>query len=331
MIADMNQLIKSFVDYIQEILGIAVKPERWDGCRSLPVFMQSLYDCYTVRILSEQCLLLINRAEEMATPATIRTHHNIASKKWMGAVIVVNRAIRSNDRQRLVNYKVPFAVPGNQLYVPDIGLDLREHFRKIRTDGKLFSPSAQALVLSVLLTGNYGPLVSTQLVSVLPYTPMTIKRIFDELELARIGVARMRGRERELRFEATGRELWDAALPFLRTPVQRQVNAVFPPNTVQGLEAGLTALSHYSMISAPEPLILAVSAEAWKIAKSNPAVREIDYKDEDGHQLEIWRYDPILLSEGNTVDRLSLFLSLRDTNDERIEAALDEMMERVQW
>lgn len=160
---------------------------------------------------------------------------------------------------------------------------------------------------------------------------MTIKRAFDEIAQAQIGTVRMRGRERELRFETSGRELWDAALPFLRSPVRRQVTVKFPPTQVAGLEAGLTALSRYSMISGPSPSTLAISAEAWKAAKANNTVREITDADENAHQLEIWRYGPTLLAQENTVDRLSLFLSLRDTKDERIEAALDEMMESVQW
>ena len=331
MIASMNELIRLLVDYLQDALGVNVKPEKLDGCRSLPIFMQSIYDCYTVRILSEQCLLLASRAEEETTPAAIRKHHDFAQKKWPGAVIVVKRAVRSNDRQRLINHKIPFAVPGNQLYLPDIGLDMREHFRKIRNERKLFSPSTQMLVLRVLLTRSYGPFVSTQLVGMLPYTPMTIKRAFDEIEQARVGVAHMRGRERELRFKATGRELWDATLPFLRSPIQRQVTAMFTSDSMASLEAGLTALSRYSMISAPMPSTLAVSSEAWKSAKANPIVREIAYEDEDACHLEIWRYDPTILSAGNTVDRLSLFLSLRGSNDERIEGALDEMMESTQW
>lgn len=327
----MNELIRLFVDYLQETLGIAVRPEEWDDSRSLPVFMQGLYDCYTVRIRSEQCLLLVSRGEEETTPAAALKHHDLAKKKWPGPVIIVKQAIQSNNRQRLIEYKVPFAVPGNQLYLPDIGLDLREHFRKVREAVRPFSPSTQVVVLHALLNNNYGPMASTKLVSALPYTPMTVKRAFDEIEQAQIGLARKRGRERELRFEKTGHELWAAALPFLRNPVQRQITARFPSGAVASLEAGLTALSRYSMISAPTLPTLAISSEVWKVAKTNPDIREIANEDEDVHRLEIWRYDPSLLSEGHVVDRLSLFLSLRDSSDERVEIALDEMMKDLPW
>lgn len=41
-----------------------------------------------------------------------------------------------------------------------------------------------------------------------------------------------------------------------------------------------------------------------------------------------WHYPPALLSkDGRTVDRLSLYLSLRDTKDERLEGALKQALE----
>lgn len=331
MMGAMNDLIRHFADYLQEALGVTVKPQHWEGYRSLPVFMHSLYDFYTVNILDEPCLLLVSRGEDETTPATIRKHYDIAHRKWPGPVLVVKRAIASNSRQRLVEFKVPFVVPGNQLYLPDVGLDMREHFRQIREMGRSFSPSAQVVMLRVLLYGSYEPLTSAQLANMLPYTSMTIKRAFDEIAQAELGVLSMRGRERELRFEKTGRELWEAALPFLRDPVQRRATATFPPDSVAGLEAGLTALSRYSMISAPMPQTLAVSSDTWKTARQDPQVHETAYEDEGAYRLEIWRYSPALLSAGPTVDKLSLFLSLRDTGDERVEAALDEMMENLQW
>jgi len=272
-------------------------------------------------------LLLVSHRDDV-TPAALRKHYELIRKKWPGLVVVVKERIRSNDRHRLiVDYKLPFVVPGNQLYLPDFGLDLREHFRRIQNEGKPFSPSTQVLVLHALLTKSYDTLVSTQLVTTLSYTPMTIKRALDEIEQAQIGVARMHGRKRELKFEATGRELWNAALPFLRSPVKKQVTTTFPID-MGGLEAGLTALSRHSMISAPVHPTWAVSEKA----AASMDLRKIGYPDgDDTFYIQIWRYEPTVLSTASTVDRLSLFLSLRDTNDERVEAALDEMMESVQW
>ncbi|MCD8147959.1 MAG: MarR family transcriptional regulator, partial [Clostridiales bacterium] len=50
---------------------------------------------------------------------------------------------------------------------------------------------------------------------------------------------------------------------------------------------------------------------------------------EDQYALELWRYDPKKLSDGEYVDRLSLAISLRDDRDERIEEAVEEMLAQV--
>ncbi len=47
--------------------------------------------------------------------------------------------------------------------------------------------------------------------------------------------------------------------------------------------------------------------------------------------LETWAYDPLVLSAGDTVDPLSLFLSMRDSPDERIQQQLRILMEGIEW
>jgi hypothetical protein len=48
--------------------------------------------------------------------------------------------------------------------------------------------------------------------------------------------------------------------------------------------------------------------------------------------VEQWRYAPALLSANReSVDPLSLYLSLRESPDERVQGALNEMQEALQW
>ena len=48
-------------------------------------------------------------------------------------------------------------------------------------------------------------------------------------------------------------------------------------------------------------------------------------------RIETWKYAPALLSDGNAVDPLSLYLSLKDSPDERVQSELADMMENVPW
>jgi len=49
-------------------------------------------------------------------------------------LIYVRAQVTAYNRKRLIEQKVPFIVPGNQMYLPMLAIDLREHFRRIREE-----------------------------------------------------------------------------------------------------------------------------------------------------------------------------------------------------
>lgn len=100
--------------------------------------------------------------------------------------VYVTNALASYDRRRLIEQRVPFIVPGNQLYLPDLGLDLRECFRqRVPVTEAALSPSAQAMLITVLLRQplqpNWQP---PKVAAALGYTPMTLSRAVKELKAA---------------------------------------------------------------------------------------------------------------------------------------------------
>ena len=52
---------------------------------------------------------------------------------------------------------------------------------------------------------------------------------------------------------------------------------------------------------------------------------------EDYFMLEIWKYDPTKLSDSDTIDLLSLNLSLLSEEDERVQGELESLMEGYRW
>ena len=60
------------------------------------------------------------------------------------------------------------------------------------------------------------------------------------------------------------------------------------------------------------------------------------YRLEDAIEVQIWRYKPSMQEKSQqgrpqTVDPLSLWLSMRDSADDRIQIALDELEENFVW
>ena len=159
---------------------------------------------------------------------------------------------------------------------------------------------------------------------------MTMSRAFDELEVERLCNVAKEGRERRLRLIGTRKELWHHTLPLFRTPVKQRKHICTLDDLVS-VTAGLIALANHSMLAASKASVVAVSSEQWKAVKNNKTHFNATATDPDAVEVEVWVYDPTLFADEGVVDRLSLFLSLKDIKDERVEAALEEMMEAVKW
>ena len=231
----------------------------------------------------------------------------------------------------MIEQKVPFIVPGNQMYLPMLAIDLREHFRRIREEAPTFSPSTQVVVLHAMLRDAGQELIPSEMAPLLGYSAMTMTRAFDELETARLAEVTVRGRERCLRFNGGRREIWEKAQPFLRSPVNKRLFIRRIDGAEGAIRAGLTALAHYSMLAPPAYTTYALSREDWKALRQQHKIIEVPAQDPDASEIEVWWYPPALFAEHGMVDRLSLYLSLKADHDERTETALEEMMEKFKW
>ncbi|MFO7930839.1 MAG: hypothetical protein R6U97_05495 [Desulfosalsimonas sp.] len=133
-----------------------------------------------------------------------------------------------------------------------------------------------------------------------------------------------------VQFDEDRRRFWEKALVYLKTPVKKLLWANDPIDR-ELLLAGESALAEYSMLASPGQPVYAISEKKWKTMEKEKIFQEARYSEEAGVQLEVWRYDPRLFAEGNAVDPFSLYLSLKESKDERIESAIEEMMENIRW
>ncbi len=328
MNGDLSQLKR----YLYETLGAEVSPTPWDKGTQLPFFLRNLYIFFSVQLLEASCLLMLDRSEQEQTPATVRKHMDQVQAKWDGEVVYVRERVTAYNRKRLIEYKLPFIVPGNQMYLPMLGIDLREHFKKLRTEIHKFSPSAQALVIHVLLHGTTKRIFTpTEMAGRLGYSAMTMTRAFDELESADLGNISLEGRERCVRFTESAKDTWTKAQPFLRSPIKKQRHIKLRKGDPPWPRAGLTALADYTMLAEPANPVIALSREDWKFLKQRHRVHVFPSPEPGALEIEVWSYAPSLFAKDKMVDRLSLYLSLKESRDERVEGALEEMMEELQW
>jgi hypothetical protein len=94
--------------------------------------------------------------------------------------------------------------------------------------------------------------------------------------------------------------------------------------------SGLSVLSEQTMLAEPKRKILAISHTSWN-QKNQNVTRVIVPAEDAPIEVELWRYDPRPLGGDGMVDPLSLYLSLRDEQDERIEQAREQLLKEFAW
>lgn len=328
----MQDLPQKFENYLFENLGVLPHLKSWEKEKKLPYFLRDLYTLYECDLLSQPWLVMVSRDKKEETPATIRKHIAQLQKEWDHEVLYLSPAITAYNRKRFIEQKISFVVPGNQMYLPTLGMDLREYIRKLRTaKNKKFSPSTQVVVLGMFYDWPYEGVTPSQLAKRLGYTSMTMTRAFDEIEAASLAHVSMECRERVLRIDGDRKSLWEKCLEQIRTPVGRRVKILPPHSKLNFNHAGESALSRCSMLAEPPSPVIAMSNSGWKAIQHIENLIELTVQEPGSIEVEIWKYPPELFARDGLVDPLSLYLSLKDIKDERVEMALDELKERFPW
>ena len=193
--------------------------------------------------------------------------------------------------------------------------------------------ATQAMLITVLLRQPWNPeWQPAEVVSNLGYTAMTLSRAVKELTTAGVGTLRTEGRVRWLHMERTAAQTWERAKPLLRSPTKRRfwarpVAKWQPPHVKL---AGLSALARYSMLAEQQWPSYAVSPALWKTA-TQAGIEVLPEPEPGACEWEVWHYNPALVPNSETVDPLSLTLSLQGNTDERVQLALDELKQHFPW
>lgn len=317
--------------YLSEVLGLRLGPvETADFTSVLPFFLVDAFSFARVVLLKEEIVLALDQRAEKSALSQVAAWLEQARKLIKLPVVYVVGSMASYERRRLIEAHVPFIVPGKQLFLPDLGVDLREHFRVASSPKReAVSPSTQALLIWHLLNRPGQAMWNLGSAAVeLGYTAMTGSRALAEMTAAGIGEKMVVGRANYLRVSDSERATWEAALPSLRSPVAHRLALDRMPAERGVRLAGLSALSELSMLDGPPQPCFAVRSGAWM--KDKQGQHLLPPGDLSGFEIQVWNYSTEL-EEGKTVDRLSLYLSLRDETDERVQIALEEMRGAMPW
>ena len=310
------------MEYLKRVLGIEVLYEN-KALEHLPNFIDTRYVSQRV-FLNGQKVAFLYPKNELEQVETLKKHLERVKKSADCPVVLVLEQITARQREYLLREKVAFIVDGKQIYLPFMAVYLQERCDAEKSDREEILPSAQMLLLYFIYEGA-KELSTSQAAKDLELTPTSISRASKQLEEMELLQAKKIGVQKILSSENSPKELFYKAEKALLSPVKRTVYIPDEKVKIELLESGYSALAEYSMLNAPSVRCYA----SEKISQWNDFMTK-DLQDSNSQvAIEMWRYDPRKLSREKMVDELSLALSLREDADERVEEAVEEMLNNL--
>ena len=259
---------------------------------------------------------------DAATPDLYRQYLQQLETLFNLPVVFFLTRIPSYQRSRMIKANVPFMTIDGYAYMPQFYIHLKtweQHKETEKEPREFLSPVAQVLVLRHILFNDIHDQNLRQIGSRLPYSAMSLSNAKKELVthgLCRYDGATTRG---HFNMNLPDNVLWEKALPLLRSPVQKQLHVRSLPFQKLLPLAGESALSKQTLL---------VDGNIPTYAVGKQSIRELFLPGDDldsEHKeaqaiIQQWMYPPEILMHpgGKWVDSLSLYLSLRNSLDDRI-------------
>lgn len=317
--------------YVQDVTGAppALRSVSKSRLASLPVYLAKAFDIRKLKLFGHSILVAIVPSDDKIDLAQLAKHRELLAGKLGDEIILVLPHLKSYERRRLIQKRIPFIAPGRQMYLPMMLVDLRETFSPPeRTATKTLSWVAQMIALRHLLLGDIEDRPMSAVALSLGYSAMAVSQAVDELIALRLCQRVQQGKSKIIRFESDPPTLWRLALPFMRSPVKKtHLVRKFDSKIVRPLRAGMTALADLTNIADNPIKTLAMTAKDIRNAIDGGHIQTCSLEEDATAIFQAWAYSPQRLSPGQAVDSLSLYLSMRDERDERVQIALEQLVE----
>lgn len=235
--------------------------------------------------------------------------------------------LTKNNRNAYVKHHIPFMMIPAQIYLPFLGILFSKKFTGAEGSALLQLTANAQMILLYLLHYKQADYTKKELALRLGLNPVYVTRGTKEL-LSRGFIAEKRkGRSVEVGLAIASKELFNVASSALSSPVSDVIYVRKTEDVIRLPKASDFALSELSMINPPE-------IAAYACFKKSRIVDKFEIIDEPGWEkpseickVELWNYDPAKLCENGIVDKLSLYASLKDTKDPRVQGELENVLE----
>ena len=306
---------------LHDVFGIPIKYDDWDKQDSLPFYIAASYIFHTVYIADKRCIML-TPIEELATIPALKKQIERIQEVDDVPIIFELKTVSPYRRKSLLENHIPF-VTDKQIFLPFIGALLMDEKTAEPTPTiEKFMFSTQLLFL-LYLYRKQKLLYMSEAGKILPFSAMTITRAVKQLETTGLFFVLKDGVNNIITSNYRYQELFKLAQKYLSTPVRKAGYIEKSAVTNEMVLAGETALAKKTMLNPSKITTYATRAKNFDSKLLTDEL--VDSKKQT--RLELWAYDPQLLSNDTMADSLSIILSFSSNEDERIEQAIEQLTE----
>ena len=307
--------------YINEYVSVDASfvPMKKSLLDELPMSVSEDFELYEGSILDHHVVLACIDDAGFMAPLQLYKKISLLEQKLNALVILVAEKVVSYKVTRLTKYRINFIIPYKQMFLPSLLMSFRKETANELPEH--ITPITQMLILYHLEVDAIHGMDTHSLAERLRVSYSSMNRAVRWL-YERGLITLTNEKVKLIEVSETKKDLWEKVLPLLENPIEE---IVFTDSNLNALQAGINALSEYTMINREQH-------ECYALTRAELNSLQVPTDKRFGNNvIQIWRYSPSLLSGTNTVDKLSLYLSLKDSDDERIQIELDNLIKEIPW
>lgn len=316
-------MLDDLIRYMKR-LGVAMSfTEESVEAKGVPLFVKLGNEWHVTLIAGVRYVVAVS-LQGHDSPESVLVQWRAILKAVGENVILVLRPADKEFCDVLDREGVAYVMPGFRLSIPGVlQMVTRNAPVDVRQPKGRLTINAQIAILWYLLHGAEGRVSFQTLVKDAGLPKNRVTDIGKELEQVKLAQVDKTWRDHGLLFKEGKPQLWERALPMMVSPVQSRIRVKTTPNGLA--KAGILALSEKSML-AEDPFA------TYAISRKDERLKLLEPLKYEGDIVEIWKYNPAQLSEDTSiVDDLSLYLTLKDDPDVRVQGELRSIMENRQW
>lgn len=321
--------------YLENLLDTKIEYTDWEKKKSLPFYITTSYDIKKASLKGTDTIFLFPKGN-LFPVNTIKTHIYKIQEIELLPVVVYLEILTYTLRQQFIKADIPFVAEEKQVYIPFIGVSLMERYTTPANNLKYFSPSTQLLLL-YLIYKKTTKFTLSEIAEELGVSKMTISKAQKQLVQTKLFRLEQReGKRKALITDYDFKTIWETCLKYMISPIKEIVYMNKDEINDKMFLAGETALSEKSMLNPPKTPCYATFPDNKELSTAFQATISWNkdktltvnkYTTNDSEiKLELWKYNPYVLKDNNAVDILSLALSFKGNKDERLEDAIEEML-----